>query len=88
MQEAIAVRDLEQARTDDERVDAAQELRAAASAKLEQLHAVRDQLLAEVDRVDQVAGQLGDGEAARRAAGALHDAAADLRTLIRIVDSA
>lgn len=87
MQEAIAVRDLEHARTDDERVEAAQQLREAAGAKLQQLAAVRDQLLAEADRVDEVAGQLGSGEAARRAAHALRDTAADLRTLIQVMDS-
>jgi len=86
MQEAIASRDLSRAETDDERVEAALELRDATSAKLAQLGAGRVRLLAEADRLDGLAAEMKGGARGRTKARELRGIAGGLRTLVGMVN--
>ncbi|MFE8032099.1 hypothetical protein [Thiohalocapsa marina] len=85
MQEATAARELGQAQTGDERVAAAQAMHAAAHERLRQLDAVREQLLADAQRIEQIAAQLNGDDADRQHAARLRDAAGDLRRLLGVV---
>jgi methyl-accepting chemotaxis protein len=61
MQEAIALRDLHAKGTDAEKQDVADELRAAAIYKVQQLNALRGQLLRQAERVLEAARQIKTG---------------------------
>jgi CHASE3 domain sensor protein len=84
MQEAVACRDLDRAQSDDERIEAALELRDAASARLEQITAEGERLSADADRLERLAATLPEDAEGRDSAAALRSIAGDLRTLLAI----
>jgi methyl-accepting chemotaxis protein len=90
MQEAIALRDRNQAKVPDERADAEHELQAAVISKLTQINAIKAQLLDLAGRVGDVAERLsqgkGHGNDRREASTDLRDAAAGIRTLVSVMD--
>lgn len=86
MQAAIACRDLNEVDSEDERIEAAMELRKAISAKLSQLEGERDRMLTEAARLDMLATDQPDNGRGRATAQALRDMAANLRNLVHMVD--
>jgi HAMP domain-containing protein len=90
MQEAIALRDRHQAKDADELAEADHELQAAVISKLTQMNAIKAQLLAQAERINSVAERLiqgnGHGNDRREAGTDLRDAAAEIRTLVDVVD--
>jgi CHASE3 domain sensor protein len=83
MQGAVACRDLSAPeKADDERIEAAVELRNAVSAQLAQLEQERGRLLDEAEELERIAGEQGRGADARRRSVALGGIAGDLRTLV------
>ncbi len=87
MQGAVACRDIGAPdKSEDERIEAAVELRKAASAQLDQLQRERDRLLAQAEQLAQMAATPGQGADARRRATALAEIAGDLRTLVGMLD--
>jgi len=86
MQAAIACRDLNEVDSEDERIEAAMELRKAISAKLSQLEGERDRMLDEAARLDTLATDQPDNGRGRATAQALRDMAANLRNLVHMVD--
>ena len=90
MQEAIALRDRHQAKDADELAEADHELQAAVISKLTQMNAIKAQLLAQAERINSVAERLiqgnGHGNGRREAGTALRDAAAEIRTLVNVID--
>jgi methyl-accepting chemotaxis protein len=86
MQAAVACRDMSEADSDDERVEAALELRKAASAKLAQLDGERDRMLDEAARLDAIAASQSHNARGRARANELQRIAGNLRTLVRMVE--
>ena len=90
MQEAIALRDRNQATDADERTEAERELQTAVISKLTQINAIKAQLLAQAERISAVAERLsqgnGHGNDRREAGTDLRDAAAGIRTLVSVMD--
>jgi len=87
MQGAVACRDLAApGKSDDERIEAAVELRKAASAQLAQLEKERGRLLDEAEQLERISGELGRAADARRRSVALNAIAGDLRTLVGMLD--
>jgi methyl-accepting chemotaxis protein len=86
MQEAIALRDRHQAKDDEERADAEHELHAAAVSRLAQINALKARLLAQTEHVSAVAERLESANGHREDGAALRNAAADIRTLIGVLD--
>ncbi len=90
MQEAIALRDLHAGATDGERLEAAEELRTATMAKLQQINAIKGRLLRLVERIRYLAARTqGEHPVLTREDGAqLRNAAEDIATLVSVVDEA
>jgi HAMP domain-containing protein len=88
MQEAIAMRDLHEGATDEERFEAAEELRKAALSKLQQLNAIKGRLLHQAESVLAVAERIDQdhGRAPREDGELLRTAASEITTLVRVVD--
>ncbi len=88
MQEAIALRDLHAERGEDERFEAAEEVRTAAMSKLQQLNAIKGRLLRNADevraigeRLDRDASQLRNGDGRQ-----LRKVGAEIGTLVGVID--
>jgi HAMP domain-containing protein len=87
MHEAIALRNLHEGTTDDERFEAAEELRKAALSKLQQLNAVRGQLLQHAESILEVAERIhrDHGKVPREDGAVLRTAASEITTLVKVV---
>lgn len=88
MQEAIALRERHEATTEEERFEAAEEVRRAALAKLQQLNQITGRLtqhagsvLSLAERIELDRGRLTSGDARL-----LRAAAAEINTLVKVVD--
>jgi len=86
MQEAIALRDRHQAKDDEERAGAEEELRLAAISKLTQINELKARLLQQTEHISAIADQLDSTHGHREKGAALRDAAAGMRTLISVLD--
>ncbi|MEA3277567.1 MAG: HAMP domain-containing protein [Pseudomonadota bacterium] len=89
MQEAIALRDLHATGTDMERQEIADELRAAAISKVQQLNAIRGQLLRQADRILDVARRIKSGRhgaAMRKETETLEHSTHGISTLLDVVE--
>jgi methyl-accepting chemotaxis protein len=88
MQEAIAMRDLHEGATDEDRFEAAEELRKAALSKLQQLNAIKSRLLHQAESVLAVAERIDQdhGRAPREDGELLRSAASEITTLVRVID--
>jgi len=86
MKEAIALRDLQDARTSADRQEAASELRTAAISKVQQLNAIRGQLLRQVYRVLEAANQIKSGHhrVVRKPTQTILDSAHRIATLLEV----
>ncbi|NBD95985.1 MAG: hypothetical protein GVY11_05865 [Gammaproteobacteria bacterium] len=86
MQAATACRDLSESASDDERIEAALEMRRAFGAKLAQLDGERERLLDEAARLESIAARESRNARGRAKAEELQSIAGDLRTLARMVE--
>jgi hypothetical protein len=88
MQEAIALRDLHATGTDAEKQDVADELRAAAIYKLQQLNAIRGQLLRQAERVLETARRIKTGRQGvglKKEVESLEHAAHQVATMLAVI---
>jgi methyl-accepting chemotaxis protein len=85
MQAAVACRDLGDMTDADERIEAALELRKAASARLAQLDAERARMLDEAGRLETLATRQPRGARGRAGAVELRGIAGNLRTFARLI---
>jgi methyl-accepting chemotaxis protein len=88
MNEAVALRDLHEGASREVRGEAAEELRLAALDKVQQLNAIRGQLLRLADQIQDCAGRMRGGRhgvAAAEEAARLARAADTIRTLLTVV---
>lgn len=86
MQEAIACRELGDAKTAQEQAQAALELQRATETKLAQLATERERLIEEAGRLDQLAADAAQAPLNRAAATELRTIAGDLRTLVGMLE--
>jgi len=86
-QEAIALRDRYQADSPAAHAQACDELNAAAQSKLEQLETIKAQLLLEATRIGAIAEELVADTAHREEGVQLRNMAADMRTLLSVIDN-
>lgn len=86
MQATIACRDLGAADSDQERARAALELRQATEATLAQLATERERMIAEAERLDQLAAGTAGAQVGRSASAELRTIAGDLRTLAGMLE--
>ena len=86
-QEAIALRDRYQADSPAAHAQACDELNAAAQSKLEQLETIKSQLLEEATRIGAIAERLVAGTGHRDEGVQLRNMAADMRTLLSVIDN-
>lgn len=87
MKEAIALRDLHQTETAADRQEAADELRAAAISKVQQLNAIRGQLLRQVNRILAASNRIKSrrhGAAVQVQTQTIDDSAHGISTLLQI----
>jgi methyl-accepting chemotaxis protein len=89
MDEALALRDLHEAPTEGLRGEAAEELRLAALAKVQQLNKISGQLRQQAERIGEIRARVKTSVHAGRsddAAAALDDAALTIKTLLEVID--
>lgn len=87
MKEAIALRDLHQTETAADREEAADELRAAAISKVQQLNAIRGQLLRQVNHILEASKRIKSGHqgaAVQAQTQILEDSARGISTLLQV----
>jgi methyl-accepting chemotaxis protein len=90
MDEAIALRDIYSAASQEARDEASEELRRASLAKVQQLNAIRGQLGRHADRIQQVADRMreaGHGAASSDDVAALEHSAQGIQTLLTVTEN-